>query len=171
MALRGPELIPILVAIAVGALLTMGIALWIAVRSRKPHPKKPPRRTFEHGRRLARAHHVASPRAAVDALERAPVGTLEQARADARGAQVTLVRRRNQPCAQAAGFVAGLFESAWAHEVRLSHPECGGDRGGRCVYVVEKAVPTGSARPGAGAPTPGSASDPGRSLRARAGGG
>lgn len=170
MALRGPELIPILAAIAGAALLMLGIALWFAARSRRPHPKKPPRKTFEHGRRLARAHHVASARQAVKALERAPVGALADARADAYHARVTIDRRRQQPCAQAAGFVAGLFESAWAHEVRLSHPECGGERGGRCVYLVERA-PIATARPAEGAQTRGSGDARDRSAPIRAGGG
>lgn len=170
MVARGTELIPILMGIVAVALIVLAFAAWIASRSKKRLPQKPPRRTFEHGRRLARALHATTPRAALDALERAPVGALEHARADDRRAEVTFVRRRQQPCPQAAGFVAGLFESAWAHEVRVIHPHCSGERGGRCEYVVERES-TASARPAEGAPIRGSGAARDRSFRARAGGG
>lgn len=169
MAVRGGELIFWLIALGALALLVLAFSAWLATRSRRPAPKKPPRRTFEHGRRLARMRRVVTTGAALDALRTSPVGHVEAARADQRLAEVSIERKRGQPCSQAAGFVAGLFESAWAHEVRVMHPSCAGEAGGVCRYVVERA--TGSGARGAAASIPGSEGERRRSSQARPGGG
>lgn len=169
--MRG-EVVAGLVAFGGVALLLLAIALFLAVRSRKPPKRNPPKRTFEHGRRLARMRHARSPDEAVAGLRTTPVGSVVSARADGRHADVTLTRRKSQPCPQAAGYLAGLFESAWAHEVRVVHPQCAGERGGECRYIIERARPvSASGAPTAGASIPGSADGRRRSPPARAGGG
>ena len=168
MALRGDELIVLLVALGGLGALVLTFATWLAARARKPAPNKPPRKTFEHGRRLGRAQHPMSTEAAMRALRASPVGTISSASAAEGRIDVVVDRRKSQPCSQAAGYLAGLFESAWAHEVLITHPECGGEKAGTCHYVVQRA-PTASGARGAAASTPGSADAPRRSPRARAG--
>lgn len=165
--MRGADALILLASGAV-ALLVMSLAVWMAARSRVSKRRKPPRRTFEHGRRLGQMRRVLSTDEAIVALGSTPVGDLADARPRETGVDVALMRRRGQPCAQAAGYLAGLFESAWAHEVVVMHPTCAGELGGTCQYVVRRAVTT-SAR-SEGASTQGSGDEPRRSTRARAGG-
>ena len=49
MALRGDELIVLLVALGGLGALVLTFATWLAARARKPAANKPPRKTFEHG--------------------------------------------------------------------------------------------------------------------------
>lgn len=175
MPIAGGELKVFLVAAAALGLFVFVWTLWLAVRSRRPPARKPPRKTFEHGRRLGRERHPRSTQDAIQELRTSPVGDILSA-SDADGrVDVVVARRRSQPCTQAAGFLAGLFESAWAHEVLVTHPECGGEKAGTCHYVVQRAstirhrAPTASDAPAGGASTPGSAGAPRRSPRARAG--
>jgi len=128
----------VLAAVGLLALFGLWIAARLARRSRRPKLRKPPRRTFEHGRRLAHERHVRSTAAAFAALQRAPVGELVARSGDDRRAQVVLRRKRSERCEEAAGFVAGIFESAWAHEVLVTHPRCAGATGGECVYVIQR---------------------------------
>lgn len=166
---RGEELILILVAVGGLALLVLAASAWLAARSRRRPPPKPAKKTFEHGRRAARQRAPASVEAALQALQTAPVGKVMQARADDRAADVVVERRKNQPCAATAGFVAGLFESAWAHDVFVTHPQCAGAKGGACHYLVQRSVSASGAQAG-GASTPRSADARRRWPGARAGG-
>lgn len=168
MALRGDELIVLLVALGGLGALVLTFATWLAAKARKPAAHKPPRKTFEHGRRLGRAAHPTSTDAAMRALRASPVGTVASASAAEGRIDVVVERRRSQPCSQAAGYLAGLFESAWAHEVLITHPQCGGERDGTCHYVVQRA-PTAIGAREAGSSTRGSEDAPRRSPRARAG--
>lgn len=167
---RGMEASIFLMLLALAALGILWVAVKLARRSQRPHVKKPPRKTFEHGRRLAHLKHVATTTAAFAAMKGAPVGDLVSQRGDDRRADVVLRRRKNQPCAQAAGYLAGIFESAWAHEVIVTHPVCAGVRGGECAYTVHRAATRPAARTER-ASTPGSEDAHRRSPGARAGGG
>ena len=167
---RGAEAMLFLAAVALCAILALWIAMRLARRSRRPKVKRPPKRTFEHGRRLAHERRAGSTVAALAALERSPVGELVARGGDDRRVDVVLRRKRSQPCEQAAGFVAGIFESAWAHEVIVTHPSCAGPRGGECAYTVHRVATPRAART-APASTPGSGDGRRRSRRARPGGG
>lgn len=158
------------VAFGIGALLLLALATWLATKARKPPSRKPPRKTFEHGRRLGRARHPADTRAALESLRASPIGDVTSVMAAEGRVDVVVERKRSQPCTQAAGFLAGLFESAWAHEVLVTHPECGGEKAGTCRYVVQRAAISSGAR-AAAASTPGSADARRRSPPARVGGG
>lgn len=147
-----PEDLLMLAGLAALVAVVLGLALLLAYRSARPKPKKPSRKTFEAGRRLARAARPSTVAEAVAALERAPVGRLERVRHLDEGVEVDLARGRGQSCQQAAGYLAGLFESAWAREVRVLHPHCAGEKKGTCHYLVE---PVG-ARRREGAPLSGS---------------
>lgn len=162
--------VAVLVVLGAVGLLLLAMATFVAVRARRPVDRRPPKRTFEHGRRLARLRAVHTAEQALASLREVPVGQVLDARADDRAADVVLVRKKNQPCPQAAGFFAGLFEAAWAHEVRVVHVGCAGERGGECRYHIQRAV-SASGVPKGGASTPGSAVDRRRSPRVRAGGG
>lgn len=161
---------PLLALGAAGAAL-LGAAAWLARRSRRPKASRPARKTFEHGRRLGRQAGASGEAAARIALQSAPVGSLEHV--DAREGQidVILARRRSQPCAPAAGYLTGLFESAWGDEVHLEHARCAGPKGGECRYLLRRGRLSGSATPAGAASTPGSAGALRRSPPARAGGG
>ncbi|HUR68698.1 MAG TPA: hypothetical protein VM370_05580 [Candidatus Thermoplasmatota archaeon] len=149
---RGVEAFLLLAALAGLAALVLWIGALLAARARKPAPRKPPRKTFEHGRRMARLLRIASTETACAALKGAPVGELQAARGDERAMELVVRRRKNQPCEQTAGYVAGLFESAWAHEVVVGHPVCAGAPGGDCVYVVQRAWGGGPGKPQVGVP-------------------
>lgn len=174
--MRGEDIV-ILVALGLAGLVLLAIAAVIGLRARRPAKRKPPKRTFEHGRRLARMRHARTTDEAVAGLRDVPIGTVLQARANDRAADVVVKRKKSQPCAQAAGYLAGLFEMAWAHEVRVVHSQCAGEKGGECAYHVARAEPakdpraSAFARPKGGASTPGSAGDRRRWPPARAGGG
>lgn len=158
--------------VAAVAVLLLGVAAWMAAKARVPKKRTPPRRTFDHGRRLGRIRAASSPDEAIAALRKTPVGQLVRASATEERAEVVLLRRKSQPCEQAAGFLAGVFERAWAHEVVVEHPVCAG-RSGECRYVVRAFAParlSGSARPAAGGGTPRSADAHRRGLPARGGG-
>lgn len=169
MAPAGEELVFLLVVFGAVLGLMFLASLWMALRSRRPPARKPPRRTFEHGRRLGRAHRAQDTDEALRALRSASIGRIEHVHAEPSRVEVIVRRKRGQPCVQAAGYLAGLFESAWAHEVLVSHPACGGEGAGDCAYVVQRA-PIGSGAPTAAASTPGSGGEPRRSPRARHGG-
>lgn len=157
---------PVLIAMGLGGGLLLLLGLYAAWRSRHPKAKKPPRRTFDAGRRLARLKQARTEEAAVRALASSPVGEVAQTRRVAHGYEVVVERKRSQSCAQTAGFLAGLFEGAWARDVTIEHADCAGDKGGVCRYVVSPAV-----RPGAAGATRGSASAARRWPPARPGGG
>lgn len=155
---------PVLVALGLlgGFLLLWG--LFLAHRARRPKTPRPPKRTFEAGRHLARRRGARTLDQAMRALHEAPVGEVVRSREVAGGVEVVMRRRRAQSCAQAAGYVAGLFEGAWAQDVRIEHDACAGERGGECRYVVSR-----GGRAAGAAATRGSASAPRRSPPARPG--
>lgn len=157
---------PLLVLLGIAGMALLFLGLYLAWRSSHPRVRKPPKRTFDAGRRLARLQRARTEDAVLRALKSTPVGEVVQARAVADGYEVVMERRKSQSCAQAAGYVAGLFEGAWARDVRIDHAECAGERGGACRYVVSRAAPSRAA-----AATRGSASAPRRSPPARPGGG
>lgn len=155
MAAPDAESIIALAGIAAGGTLLMGVAAWMASKARAPKKRVPPRRTFDHGRRLGRLRVASTPQEAVEALKGAPVGEVVRASAGEERADVVLRRRKSQPCEQAAGFLAGVFERAWARDVMIEHPVCAG-KSGDCAYaVLPVAGPTfnANARPAEGAST------------------
>lgn len=126
-----------LAALAVGGAVLLGGAAWLARRSRRPKARKPSRRTFEHGRRLGGLALASTEAHARAAIEAARIGKLAALAVDARGVDVELARGRSQPCAQAAGFLTGLYERVWAHEVVVEHAGCAG-AAGACRYRVRR---------------------------------
>lgn len=177
--MRGEDVGILVLLGALGVFLLASAAL-LAMHSRRPVKRRPPKRTFEHGRRLARQRHARTTDEAVAGLRDVPIGVVLEAQANDRAADVVVKRKKGQTCPQAAGFLAGLFEAVWAHEVRVVHPACAGEKGGDCRYHVERAAPaappsstrvSASGVPTGGASTPGSKGDRRRSPPARAGGG
>lgn len=128
----------LLVTIAVGGVVLLAAALWLAWRAGRPRKKAPPKRSFESGRALAWRSKPRTTREALAALPRAEMGELVDAREiGPEHVEVALVRRRSHPCEEVAGYVAGLFGAAWASDVRVAHPTCGGkDRRSPCVFEV-----------------------------------
>lgn len=153
--------------------LLLALALAGTWWARRPTKEKPRKKTFEAGRSRAHEKRPASVREALDAFPAGRVGNLVRAQALLDGYDVTVARKKGSPCHQTAGYLAGLFESAWADAVRIEHPACAGDAGGECRYVVRRGQGTvnDSARPTGAASIPGSAGAPRRSPPARAGGG
>lgn len=158
--------VPFLLAIALCGSALLLIGLLLAWRAGRPKVVKPPRRSFEAGRRIARLQRVRSTEGALRALRNAPVGEVVRVDAVPHGFDVVLRRKRAQSCRQAAGYLAGLFEGAWARDVEVRHDACAGEKGGECRYLVTRAAP----RTAAGA-TPGSAREAHRSPPARPGAG
>lgn len=161
-SMAGPFLV--LLGVVGGGLLLVG--LYAAWRARHPKVRKPPRKTFDAGRRVARLKRARTVEQALAALGSTPVGNVLQAREVPQGFDIVVERRRGQSCAQAAGYLAGLFESVWARDVAIEHSGCAGDRGGECRYLVSPAGRTAAA-----AATRGSASAGRRSPPARPGAG
>lgn len=151
-------------------LLTLALAgIWWA---RRPSMRAPPKRTFEAGRSRAHAKRPTTPQEAFEAFGSAHMGSVVSAAPVVDGYEVRVARKKGQPCHQTAGFLAGLFESAWADAVRVEHPVCAGEGGGECRYTVRRgAAFSGSGRPTGEASTPGSGGAPRRSPQARRGGG
>lgn len=145
-----------LAILALGGFLVLVAGLALAWWARRPREIHPPRRTFASGRRLAMRDPPLDEEAALAALPTMPVGTVVETRRVAAGrVAVAVQRKRGQPCEQVGGFLAGLFEAAWASDVRVVHDRCSGkDRKLPCWYTVERAPvaavrravgPTGSA--------------------------
>lgn len=160
-------------ALSVGALLVLGLALLVARFARRPKAKKAPRRSFEAGRAEGRLREVASVDEALGVLRESQAVRVESAERVGAAVRVTVRRRRGEPCDHTSGFLVGLFERAWADDVRLDHPVCGGKKkDAQCVYDVARAP---ALSPGGG-PTgaawiPGSGGAPRRSGTARRGAG
>ncbi|HWH08772.1 MAG TPA: hypothetical protein VNX21_06195 [Candidatus Thermoplasmatota archaeon] len=159
---------------AVGGGLLFLLSLLAARKARTPKARPPPKKSFERGRELGRLAGVVTEQDAVRALASAPVGKLVSVAPVPRGYKVTMSRRRSEPCEVAAGYVAGLFETAWARDVVLRHDACAGKaRGAVCTYEVRdpspRAVSPGGA-PAGGASTPRSADERRRWPPARPGG-
>lgn len=129
-----------LLGLGLVALALVALSARIAYRSRRPARKRPRRRSFERGRELGRARRVGSFEAALGSVQSAPVGETIGAHAEGDGALVVVKRKRSQPCEQVQGFLTGVFESGWAHEVSVEHLVCAGPTGGECSYRVVRAL-------------------------------
>lgn len=136
---------------AVAGLLLLGSAALAARRALRPKPVKPPRRSFEAGRRRGVAEGMRADLMA--ALKAGHLGEVQQVAPIQGGWQVAVHRARGTPCEYAAGYLLGLCEGAWAVDVHLAHPVCAGkDRRAACVYVVQRralamAAPSRGAEP------------------------
>ena len=157
-----------------GGLLLFLLSIAAARKARSPKVKPAPKKSFERGREMGRLAGITSEQDAVRALSDAPVGKLVSVAPVPRGYRVTMSRRRSEPCEVAAGYVTGLFESAWARDVVLRHDSCAGKaRGAVCTYEVRdpsaaRVSPGGA--PAGGAATPRSGDGPRRWPPARPGG-
>lgn len=177
-AAAAPDGIPVgglgIALMGVGGLLLFLLSISAARKARTPKVKPAPRKSFERGRELGRLAGVVTEQDAVRALSSPPVGKLVSVAPVPRGYRVTMSRRRSEPCEVAAGYVAGLFESAWARDVVLRHDACAGKvRGAVCTYEVRDpspARPTPGGAPAGGASTPRSGDGPRRWPPARPGG-
>lgn len=158
------------IVLGIAAILLLVGASWLAARSRREKKARPARRTFDHGRQLGRLAGAIDDATAAAALRDAPVGDLVRHAPVPGGAEVVLMRRKTQPCAQAQGYLVGMYERAWADEVAVEHVACAGEKGGQCRYVLRRALSASGPREAAG-PTPGSGGALRRSPPARPGGG
>lgn len=161
------------VAIVLGAAALLFLGLLLARVSTRPKEKLPRKRTFAAGHRLATLAPVSSVAGAVRRLEVAGLGELIAATPSDHGVHVELRRRQNRPCEHVAGYLAGLFEGAWASDVQVIHTRCAGrDKRAACVFdVVPVGRVNGSASRTGAAPIPGSSDAPRRWPPARSGGG
>jgi hypothetical protein len=127
-----------LVSLGLAGAGLLALALVAAMRARTPRARKPPRRSFEAGRIIGREARALSPEDAVRALQASRAGGEAVAVATEGGAvRVTLRRGRGESCQHAMGYLTGLFESAYATDVQIAHPVCGGKRRGAvCTYEV-----------------------------------
>lgn len=158
----------------VGGLLLFLLSLSAARKARKPKVKPAPRKSFERGREMGRLVGAVTEQDAVRALASAPVGKLVSVAPMPRGYRVTMSRKKSEPCEVAAGYVTGLFESAWARDVVLRHDACAGKaRGAVCTYEVRDPSParvSPAGAPAGGASTPRSGDAPRRWPPTRPGG-
>jgi hypothetical protein len=151
---EGLDEVPTPVGIAVAGLVglaALGLALLAAKRAFHPPPPKPPRKSFAAGRAKGVRDGIRGSQAALEALARSGLGDLASVAPEGNGYKVILKRGRGVPCEHAAGYLTGLFEAAWALDVHLEHPVCGGkSREAPCVFQAFPAPPTAPRR---GAPT------------------
>lgn len=162
------------------ALLVLGAALLLARLAAKPRSKGPPRKSFEAGRKAARAKHAGSMDEAWPILTDGKLGKVVHSAAEPARVRISIVRKRGMPCEYVAGFLTGTFESVWASDVVLQHAACAEkEKDVPCTYDLARKAAT-RARPDdvisydaprAGAWTPGSGGEPRRWPRARSGGG
>ena len=156
--------------LAVTGIALLGVALLAARRAFRPPPPKLPKKSFAAGRARGVREGIRGSQAALAALEKSGLGDLAGVAPEGTGYRVIVRRGRGVPCEYAAGYLTGLFEAAWAIDVRLEHPACGGkDRKAPCVYEAYPAPPatrglprphaepqpSGRGRAGAGASTRG----------------
>jgi hypothetical protein len=157
--------VPAPVGIALTALLgvaILGVALLAARRAFHPPPPKPPRKSFAAGRAKGVRDGIRGSQAALEALARSGMGELASVAPQGAGYRVILRRGRGVPCEHAAGYVTGLFEAAWALDVHLEHPSCGGkSRDAPCVYEAYPSPPTAPRR-AASTPAPTAPTSSGR---------
>ncbi|GEM_PF-4482034 len=169
-----------LMGIGAASLGLLALGLVVASRARRAKPVRAPKRTREGGRMKARALAPRTVDQAFVQLAEARLGALLEAAPIAGGARILVERTRGHPCEQVSGFLAGLFESVWAIDVRVEHAQCAG-RSGPCRYLVmradappvrvEPARLSGAAAPREAASTPGWPGAARRSPRARGGAG
>lgn len=148
---------PVGLAVAgLAGLAVLGLAVLVAKRAFHPPPPKPPRKSFAAGRAKGVRDGIRGAQAALAALARSDLGEVAGAAPEGSGYRVVLKRGRGVPCEHAAGYLTGLFEAAWALDVRLEHPSCGGKtKGAPCVY---EAYPAPPAVPRRAAPAPATSS-------------
>lgn len=131
-----------LVLMGIGGALLFLLSLSAARKARRPRVLPAPRRSFERGRELGRLAGVATEQDALRALGTAPVAKLVSVTPVSHGYRVALSRRKSEPCEVAAGYVTGLFESAWARDVILRHDACQGKaKNAVCIYEVRDPAP------------------------------
>lgn len=127
-------------AFASASALALLASALLARRARKRVAPRPKRKTFEAGRARAFAHPPRSHAEAVERLRRGEAGRVHSIEGDERRMVVAVRRPRRTTCAAEAGHVGGLFEGAWARDVRVEHAACGGRwRRGACTFVVSVA--------------------------------
>ena len=131
-----------LVLMGLGGALLFLLSVSAARKAQRPKVRPAPKRSFEHGREMGRLAGVASEQDALRALGESPVAKLVSVTPVPHGYRVALSRKRSEPCAVAAGYVTGLFESAWARDVILRHDACQGKaKNAVCVYEVRDPAP------------------------------
>lgn len=139
-----------LLLMAVGGALLFFLSVLAARRARRPRLRAPPKRSFERGRELGRLVGVVTEQDAMRALAAPPVGTLVSATPVQSGYRIAVARRRAEPCDVVAGYLTGLFETAWARDVILRHDACAGKaKNAVCIYEVRDPSPRGLNRDGA----------------------
>lgn len=125
-----------------GAAGMLVVAAWAGRRAMTPRRRRPPRRSFHAGRGRGIQEGMERAHAPLDSLRQSGLGAVEVEAIPA-GVRVRLQRGRSTPCEYALGYVTGLFEGAWADDVRVDHPACAGkDRHGACVYEVRRPRPS-----------------------------
>lgn len=162
-----------LVGLGATSVVMLLLGLLAAKRSRTAKARKAPRKTFDAGRQRGRTLRPRTTSEALYRLTDARLGEVLEAVPTPAGARVMVQRPRNHPCEEVAGFLTGLFESAWASDVRVEHERCAG-RSGPCRYFVSRSdspVVNVSASRTAEARTPGWSAGRRRSPPARSGGG
>lgn len=120
------------------ALALLALGLLAAQRSTRVKPRKAPRKTYDAGRQRARGLKARSSAEAFHRLGEARLGEVLEASSTPAGARILVERPRGHPCDEVAGFLAGLFESVWAMDVRVEHDRCAG-KAGPCRYHVTRA--------------------------------
>jgi hypothetical protein len=149
----------------------LALGLLAAGQARRAKTRQPPKRTREGGRARARQLAVHSTDEALAVLASARLGAVLEATPIPGGARITIDRPKGHPCDEVAGYLAGLFESAWALDVQVQHAECAG-RAGACRYQVTREPRlSAAASRAAAASTPGWSAAARRSPRARGGAG
>lgn len=133
-----PDASPVLAVsvLAAGAALLLGLGVLLLRRATRPAAARAPkRRSFEAGREEGRATGAKGTAAALQEVEEK--GALGGAEPTPHGLRLALVRSRREPCEHVAGFLTGLFETAWRCDVQVVHPACAGSaRDQACVYDV-----------------------------------
>lgn len=125
------------------------VAAWAGRSAMRPKHRRPPRRSFHAGRGRGIREGLERAHAPLESLRQADLGEAEVTPLPAGGHRVVLRRSRATPCEYASGYLTGLFEGAWADDVRVEHLVCAGkDKHASCVYDVLRARPV-SAQPAA----------------------
>lgn len=124
------------------------VAAWAGRSAMRPRNRRPPRKSFHAGRGRGIREGMERAHAPLDALRQADLGETSTTPIPGGGHRVVLKRTRGTPCEYAAGYLTGLFEGAWADDVRVEHPACAGkDKHASCVYDVVRARPVAAAPP------------------------
>jgi hypothetical protein len=148
----------LLLALALARMARRRSAAEAAGLTRRRAGKK---KSFAAGHLVGASVGVASIEDALASLRagRVAAGRVESVDAPSDGtrAHVAVRRKRSEPCDLVAGYLTGLFESAWASDITLRHEACAGkSKNALCVYELRPV--SHRAAPAAAASSAGSAS-------------